>query len=67
MKLDKSDFRMIYWCLMAVVTFVEWTLGKGPEIGFFTAVLFAIVYAIGEAINEIRGRWVHRVAERYRV
>lgn len=65
MKLQK-EIRIGYWIALGIVAFIEWTLGCEPVVGLFTAVMFTIGYAINEAILELRSRWVHRVARRYR-
>lgn len=66
MKLNKNDIVMIYWAVFALITFIEWSCGKGPEVGLATGMAFVIVRAFTEAVHEIRKYWIHRVTERYR-
>ena len=67
MKINREDLTIGYWMLFALVTFVEWTSGKGPEVGLATGMTFAVIYAIATAVCEIRKYWIRRVSERYRV
>lgn len=67
MKINREDLVIGYWLIFALVAFVEWTSGKGPEVGLATGMAFGIVYAAAMAIGEIRSRWIRRVSERYRV
>lgn len=62
----RKEVQIGYWIVLGIVAFIEWTLGCEPVVGLFTAVMFAVVYAINEAILELRTRWIHRVTRRYR-
>lgn len=67
MKINREDFVIAYWMIFALVAFIEWSCGCGPEIGLVTGMIFGIVRALNQAVYELRSRWIHRVAERYRV
>lgn len=62
----RKEVQIGYWIVLGIVAFIEWTLGCEPAVGLFTAMGFAVVYAINEAILELRTRWISRVARRYR-
>lgn len=62
----RKEIQIGYWVVLGIIAFTEWTLGCEPVVGLFTAVMFTIVYAVNEAVLELRSRWVHRVARRYR-
>lgn len=67
MKITRDEITIGYWLIFALVTFVEWSSGKGAEVGLATGMVFTIVYAMAVAIDELRTRWVKRVTEKYRV
>lgn len=62
----RKEVQIMYWIVLGIIAFTEWTLSCEPVVGLFTAVMFAVVYAVNEAILELRTRWVSRVARRYR-
>lgn len=67
MKLDRYDIVIAYWMIFALVAFIEWSCGCGPEIGLATGMAFGIVRGLNQAVYELRSRWIRRVSEKYRV